>query len=347
MLETSFVQNAIWARQLAEKLKVEGYPTKAILAEAGIDPRILNTTGAMLPFEKIATFFERASELSDDDCLGFRFAQSRDVRDAGLLGYMGLSSPTVLAALRNLERYSRVFSDAIEFQSDDLEETGVLSWRFRASATVYQRQFTEFSITNVVQTFRSLTGRPLNPVQIAFNHPRNSHLKDFDSFFGCTVEFAAPRSQIQLKLADLHLQLRSADERLLEILHENCREVLSRREAAPPSLIERVERLIVDRLTSGEARLENVATELGMSNRTLSRRLAELDTSFNDIVDDLRRELALTYLRDSKFSLTEIAFLLGYAEAAGFTTAFKRWTSLTPGQARQNATRLAIAPPRS
>ena len=137
MLETSFVQNAIWVRQLAEKLKVEGYPTKAILAETGIDPRVLNTTGAMLPYEKIATFFERASELSGDDCLGFRTAQSRDVRDAGLLGYMGLSSPTVLAALRNLERYGRVFSDAVEFQSNDLEETGVLSWRFRASATVY------------------------------------------------------------------------------------------------------------------------------------------------------------------------------------------------------------------
>ena len=139
----------------------------------------------MLPFEKIATFFERASEVSGDDCLGFRFAHSRDVRDAGLLGYIGLSSPTVLAALRNLERYSRVFSDAIEFSSDNLEETGILSWRFRASATVYQRQFTEFSLTNVVQTFRSLTGRPLIPVHVAFSHPRNSRLKDFDGFFGC------------------------------------------------------------------------------------------------------------------------------------------------------------------
>jgi AraC-like DNA-binding protein len=338
VLETSFVQNVIWAKQLAEKLKVEGHPTKSILAEAGIDPRTLNTNGAMLPFEKIAKFFEGASEVSGDDCLGFRFAQSRDARDAGLLGYIGLSSPTVLAALRNLERYSRVFSDAIEFRSVDLEETGILSWRFRASATVYQRQFTEFSLTNVLQTFRSLTGRPLIPLQVAFSHPRNAHLKDFDSYFGCNVEFAAPRNQIQFKLADLHLQLRTADDRLLEILQENCREVLSRREAAPPSLVERVERLIVDRLTSGEARLENIALELGMSNRTLSRRLADLDTSFNEIVDDLRRELALAYLRDSKFSLTEIAFLLGYAEAAGFTTAFKRWTGMTPGQARVNAT---------
>jgi AraC-like DNA-binding protein len=347
VLETPFVQNGIWARQLAEKLKVEGYPTRSILAEAGLDLRLLNTNGAMLPFERIATFFERASEVSGDDCLGFRFAQTRDVRDAGLLGYIGLSSPTVLAALRNLERYSRIFSDAIEFRSDDLEETGVFSWRFRASATVYQRQFTEFSITNVVQTFRALTGRPLIPLQVAFSHPRNAHLKDFDTYFGCTVEFAAPRNQIQFRLSDLQLQLRTADDRLLEVLQENCRDVLSRREAAAPSLIERVERLIVDRLTSGEARLETIATELGMSSRTLSRRLAGLNTSFNDIVDELRRELALAYLQDSTFSLTEIAFLLGYAEAAGFTTAFKRWTGITPGQARLNATRSAIAPPRS
>ena len=105
---------------------------KAILAEAGITPGNVNADGAVLPFEKIAKFFELASELTGDDCLGFRFGQSRDVRDAGLLGYIGLSSPTLLATFRNLERYCRVFSDAVDIQAGSLEETGILSWQFLA-----------------------------------------------------------------------------------------------------------------------------------------------------------------------------------------------------------------------
>lgn len=346
MIESSPVHGAIWARQLAKKLKSEGRATKAILAEAGIDLRTLHSEGPVLPYEKMAKFFEMASELVGEDLLGFHFGQSRDARDAGLLGYVGLSSPTVLAAMRNLERYSRVFSDAVQIQTSELEASGIVSWQFRASPNVYQRQFTEFSITNLWRTLQIFTGQHLVPQGVAFQHPRNANVKEFSAFFGCDVEFAAPDTRFQFKLADLHLTLRTADDRLLEILQTNCKEVLSRREIAPPTLIERVERLIVDRLTSGEAELETVAMELGQSKRTLSRRLAEIGVSFNELVDGLRRELALTYLRDSKFSMTEIAFLLGYTEVASFSTAFKRWTGMTPSQARRNDMPLAIAPPR-
>jgi AraC-like DNA-binding protein len=101
--------------------------------------------------------------------------------------------------------------------------------------------------------------------------------------------------------------------------------------------VERVERLIADRLAHREAKLDTVATELGVSPRSLSRKLADLDTSFNGIVESLRKELARRYLQESNLSVTEIAFLLGYSEVSTFNHAFKRWTGSTPAVSRSKA----------
>jgi AraC-like DNA-binding protein len=335
MPETSPLHDAVWARQLAEQLKTSGQPVKRLLAEVGIEPRSLNAEGARLPFDRIATFFELAADAMGDDCLGLRFGQTRESRDAGLIGYVGLSSPTVLGALRNLDRYRQVFSDAIEIRADALEETGILRWDFRASPTQRKQQFLEFSATNLVRFLRKVTGRNLVPESTSFSHPRNEHIREFERFFGCPVDFAAPENHIRFKLQDIRLPIHTADDKLLRILEEHCRVVLDRYEVAPPSLIERVERLVVDRLTTDEAKAEIIATELGMSKRTFARRLTDLGTSFNAIVETLRRELALTYLRGSSLSQTEIAFLLGYTEVSSFNHAFRRWTGKTPGQVRQ------------
>jgi AraC-like DNA-binding protein len=137
-----------------------------------------------------------------------------------------------------------------------------------------------------------------------------------------------------MKLSDLHLKLVAADHRLLAVLRHYCEDVLSRHAAQVPPLVEMVERLIVERLTKGEASLDAAATELGMSSRSLSRKLAELDTSFNGIVGSLRKDLALRSLQESNLSLTEIAFLLGYSEVSTFTHAFKRWAGKSPAAYR-------------
>jgi AraC-like DNA-binding protein len=101
-----------------------------------------------------------------------------------------------------------------------------------------------------------------------------------------------------------------------------------------PSLIEAVERLIVDRLSNAKARSDIVAKELAMSSRSLSRALAKLGTSFHAIVETLRKDLAHKYLKQSNLTLKEITFLLGYTDISSFNHAFKKWTGKTPKQVR-------------
>ena len=334
MAERHLEELAIWVRQLADALAKQGYPVGQLLTQAGISERALQGKDARLPFTKNAAFFELAAEATDNSNLGLEFAQSRDTRDAGLLGYVGLNSPTVKDALKNLSRYRHVMSDALEINVDELEKRGTVHWWRRGLAPARCRQYMEFGTTNIIRGLREVTKRRLKPVRVTFAHPRNARIKEFEQFFGCPVEFGRRTNLIELSQTDLSVPIINADKRLLDVLRTYCAEVLAKHRQQPPSLIETVERPIVDRLSNAEARIDIVAKELGMSSRSLSRALAKLGTSFHAIVEALRKDLALKYLEQSDLTLKEITFLLGYTDISSFNHAFKRWTGKTPKQVR-------------
>ena len=324
----------MWVRQLAGELEQAGHPVAGLLARAGIRPRDIAAETGRIPFARHAAFFDIAAEATGNGCLGLRFGQSRDTRDAGLIGYVGLNSPVLLDALRNLARYRQVFSDAVELHADDLEGDGRVRWAFRGIGAAEARQSIEFSATNFVRAIRDLTGARISPLALSFAHPRNEDVGAFDAFFGCEVRFGAGVNVMTLNPADLARPIRTADDRLLAVLQRACTEALSRHDRRPPPLVEQVENIVTARLGEGGIRIATVAADCGMSTRSLTRRLAELGTSFSEIVDRLRHDLAVRYLNETAISLTEIAFLLGYGEVSSFNHAFRRWTGQTPSAVR-------------
>jgi AraC-like DNA-binding protein len=337
LAETPPDHAAVWVHQLIAELHRRNHAVEPILRAAGLDRATIDADGARIPITAHATVFELAAQTVDDDCLGLRFGATRDARDAGLIGYLGIASQTLGDALRNLSRYSRVFTDAVEFDIGDLTKLGDLRWAFRVPPGIRARQMIEFSAANVVQATRQLTGRNIVPIELTFAHPRNEHLDAFDRFFGCKVLFGEAGDRIRFRQSDLLTHLVHADDRLLAILRSYCDEILGHHAQKSPPLVEQVERLIVQRLTEGEAKADTVAAELGMTRRTLTRKLADLGTSFQSLLESLRKELAQRYLRDSGINMAEIAFLLGYTETSTFNHAFKRWTGKTPRQMRREA----------
>jgi len=335
--ETSPDHSAVWVRQLIAELHDRKHAVEPILRAAGLNRTKIDADGARIPITAHAAVFELAAQSIDDDCLGLRFGATRDVRDAGLIGYLGIASQTLGDALRNLSRYSRVFSDAIVVDVSNLAKTGDLRWAFRISGTLRTRQMIEFSAASLVHAMRQLTGRNIIPVELTFAHPRNEHLDSFDRFFGCKVLFGQAEDRLRFRQSDLLTHLVNADDRLLAILRSYCEEILGHHAQKSPPLVEEIERLIVQRLTGGEAKADTIAAELGMTRRTLTRKLAELGTSFQSLLEGLRKELAQRYLTDSGINMAEIAFLLGYTETSTFNHAFKRWTGKTPRQMRREA----------
>jgi AraC-like DNA-binding protein len=152
------------------------------------------------------------------------------------------------------------------------------------------------------------------------------------------VEFAADVDEVALPGAIRRIPLVGADPYLNELLIAYCEEALSRRQSSTGALRLSVENAIVPLLPHGKARLEKIASRLGMSKRTLARRLSAEGVSFNGVLGELRLYLAKRYIRDPHLSISEIAWLLGYQEVSAFTHAFKRWTGKTPREVRSDMT---------
>src|SRR3974390_682957 len=207
---------AVWARQLAEELAKQGYPVRQLLVQTGLAERDLQVKDARISFVKNAAFFELAAEVTEHSNLGFEFAQSRETRDAGLIGYVGLNSPPVKAALKPLSHYRHVMSDALEIDVDDLEKSGTVRWWRRGLAPARSRQFMEFGTTNLIRALREITKRRLKPVRVTFAHPRNARIGEFERFFGCPVDFGRRSNLIELSPTDLKTPIVEAHNSLLD-----------------------------------------------------------------------------------------------------------------------------------
>ena len=251
-----------------------------------------------------------------------------------MLAYLGIASETVEAALRNMARYSRVFSEA--FQADLELEGGVGTLTFTAQHPSFSqyKHAAEFRHGFIIQACRHFTGKRIAPRAVHFIHQRRKGIAKFVEFFGCPVKFGQTCEQIVFSRKELATPIVSRDHRLLAILHNHAEEILRRRPRKRDDLIQNVERRLVELIPAGEARAKIVAAELGMSERTLVRRLGELDTSFADIVDHLRRDLARKYLHQQDLRLSHVAFLLGYSHQSAFSSACRRWTGRAPRELR-------------
>jgi AraC-like DNA-binding protein len=327
--------DAVWVKVVAKRLERQGLSATELLQRAEVKPYVLNQKSARIPFCQHAALLDLAARATENGCFGLDLAANQgDPRDNGLLVYTALSSKTLGEALKVLKRYFHVLNEAIDVSVVIAPREVTIDYHLSDTRLATPRQAMEFGAANFVRTLRFLTNSRLRPVEVKFRHSRNQEIAKFERFFGCPVRFGTRQNSLTFSRRQLALPLATADKRLHGLLTGYCEEILANREDSSPDLRHRAERIIAKLLCRGEAETEAVAHELGMSVRTLARRLGDLGVSFGQILDELRHDLAVRYLRDQNLSLSQIAFLLGYSELSAFSHAFRRWTRTTPGEWR-------------
>jgi AraC-like DNA-binding protein len=268
-----------------------------------------------------------------DDRLGFHLAERFDLREIGLLYYVLASSMTLGEALARIERYSTVTNEGIEVRCriDGELRAHVNYVGVPRHADCHQM---EFWATAFVRVCRYLTGTDLKPVRVRLAHPHHGPAGELDAFFGCKIAFGADGDEIVFARAASQLSLTGADPYLNELLVKSCEEILARRCTPVGPVRAHVENVVAPLLPHGRSHVATIARTLGMSRRTLARRLAAEGVTFTEIVEEMRRDLAHRYLGDASLSVSQIAWLLGFQEVSAFTAACKRWTGATPTQVR-------------
>jgi AraC-like DNA-binding protein len=186
----------------------------------------------------------------------------------------------------------------------------------------------------VLRLCRTLTGQNLVPQYFSIAHHRSGGTAEMARFVGTKVEFGADRDEFALNADARGLPLIHADPYLNNLLLKNCEAALANRRGDVSQLRTRVENEISSLLPHGRVLVEDVARSLAMSERTLARKLSDEGLNFTEILQQLRRDLAIRYLDDRKLHVSKIAWLLGFHEVSAFTHAFKRWTGKTPREMR-------------
>ena len=324
----------LWTRGVAARetlgyLDRRGIDAEPALIGAGISRRQLSQDDIGLSVASQYRFLELAAAEANDQLLGLRVAAEMDIRAIGILFYLTEAAPTVSAALENLARYSRTTNEALVAEISRQKDEVIFAFHHLQEFDEPHRQFFELLALWFVRTLHKETNRDFTPLRVTFTHARNADLREVHRLLRCPVDFAQGVDSWILPQRVMDLPIVSEDAQLLKILTAHADDLLAERHSIT-GLQSMVTNQLASLLPSGESRAAVVAMQLGMSQRSLTRHLAEEGTTFGEILEQLRRRLAARYLADERMSVQQTAWSLGYSEVGAFNHAYKRWTGAAP-----------------
>ena len=316
------------------RAKMNGLDTHVLLRKANLEPQHISDTSLRLRVGDQIRFLYLVANALRDDLLGFHLAQSTDLREFSFLYYVAASSETLGQALQKLARYTTIANEGVSLTYLDGGIVGV-KFHYVGVGRHLDRHQIEFFMTWLLRLCRQLTGIRVVPAQVKFAHRRSAQCPELSKFFGADVKFTAAVDEITFTPTIKNMPVVSADNYLNKLLIAYCEEALDRRPIRQRhSFRSRVENAVVPLLPHGDAKLSAIASRLGLSHRTFARRLAAEGLKFSDVLESLKVDLARRYLADNDLSISQVAWLLGYQEASSLTHAFRRWTGMTPREAR-------------
>jgi len=325
-----------FARSLMELAVSKGASRKALAERSRIAPAELQDQDNRIPFAKYVALMRAGQELCDDPALALHFGERFDLSELSIVGLVGGASESMADAFAQMNRYARLAVD-VGLGPDDcyrLERRGSSLWIVDTRRTPNNfPELMESSFARMVCTSRRYLPGTQIVKAIHFTHAEPSYRAEYERVFQAPVIFASDKNALLTDDAWLKHKSPSSSRYALGVLSahaEKLAESLDRSESTKG----RVEKLLIPVLHTGDANVETISRQLGLSRQTLFRRLRAESTTFESVLDELRHKLALHYLNKEKVSVGEAAYRVGFSDPAAFSRAFKRWTGTSPRRLR-------------
>lgn len=286
-----------------------------------------------VPIRVVHQLLEAAEKLTRDSTLGLKAARHTGQADGGALHYAMSTAENMGARISVLSRYARLVNDTLQVTVTEAGERAIVRVN---NPIVLPKLALDYQLCSML--WKLLDAWPesmATDLDVWFPYPEPTELDEYRlTLQSARLHFNAEFSGFGVAKSLLAAPQRTADSSLHRIVSRHAEHEL----AALPrtkSLGERVRELLITDLPSGNANAVRIAKKLEMSRRTLNRRLEQEQTSFRELLDDVRKQLALRYLSTRDMSIPDIALLTGFSEAAAFHRAFRRWTDQTPSEYRR------------
>ena len=270
----------------------------------------------------------------DEFALLEAYAMAIRAEDIGVLGLSMKTAPTLRASLERVERYWRVVTDTAVYRLDESGDPAMLVFEARLGHHPVVDFRNEGALAGAARNMRQIVEGELVLEHVSFRHACRGDPDRYAAHFGCPVHFETDRNAIALRPAMLDLPNRLGDAAVSDFLTAHLETDIGSLKD-DPSLRAELLRRLTPALSNGVPQAADIARDMGMSERTLYRRLAEEGLTFRGVLTEAQSSLAQELLRDSASSIAEIAFLTGFSEQSTFSRAFKRWVGQAPAQFRQ------------
>ena len=314
--------------QFSELLSELGADPDAILRQAGVCPEDAGQPDRFIPLRAAVQAVEAAAAVTSTPDFGRRLAARRSIETIGPLGVAARSAPTLEAAFTIFGSFISAHSPGLRVRLTPETEPDKSFFEFRIvlDPPPRQRQGIEIGLGAALQILRAILGPAYCPLAVHLPHSPLTSATDYVRYFGCTAHFAQPAAGFTLRAADLRRSLQRDDHTRDHAVAELSALVDDR----GPSLVQAVADVARTLLPTGALTIDLAAKHLGLHPRTLQRRLAAEDAGFAALVDNVRRQTAQHYLRDTDISLEHLTRLLGYSEQSVLTRSCQRWFATNP-----------------
>jgi AraC-like DNA-binding protein len=329
MSQTSLAQTGKIVWKLLEEY---GHEPGSVFIEAGLDTNLINNPEARMSYEIADKLWSKASELITDPCFGLHATKYWHPSHFGALSYAWLASSSLRTAFNRFDRYAHTVSERLDFQIEDTADGFVVTFISKPVVSDIPAR-SDAALAILVKMCRINAGEDFNPSLVCIRHEEFSCSGEHYEFFRSPIQFGAAENSLTFSTSAIDKILDGANPQLAQLNDQLM--ILTLAKLDRKNIEHRVKAAIIEELPSGKISQEIIAEALHMSVRNLQRKLKKMNTSFRDLLEETRRELAKKYICNSDISLNEVTFLLGFSESSSFSRAYKRWHGVSPSKSRK------------
>ena len=329
----SFTIAAGWVNRFYQGLVEWGVSEDKLFTISKLKLKDLKDADARIPFEQYMNLGRTAPELTGTPDIGLILGRKARFEDIGLVFQLANNCGTVRESLIQTVRYSNLGN---EVSSAIFEESGKLAeWAEHYINSAYLCiPLVEFECCQKLEILKFVLGEDFKPVRAEFQYAPPGYADKYGKVFQSPVLFRQGKSGIVFENKFLSLPNPNPQPYIREILSQHAEKLIAELDQSR-LFQDKVRKIIIRHLDSGEANMETISSELNLSSRTVYRKLQEENISYKSLLSDVKKQLAQAYLKETSFTIADISHRLGFSEASAFHRAFKRWFGANPSQYRQ------------
>lgn len=311
-----------------------GFQRDQLLQAMQLEPSLLQDPDTLIDATPFYRLWDYAIATTGQPSLPLQLGAMSEPGNYGIVGHIAMTSATIRGCYLHFQRYSRLLCSMGEVLHH--EQDGLFKFIFHYYGDPhYHHCFAAKVTANMITMGRAYLGETVHPQYVRFQGKPPADLTPYQQLFRCPIQFNADEDCMVVRSAEVDTVCKREDNYLAKLLRQHAETLLSQLEQTQ-TLSGKVQTLLIEHLPKGEADIERIAATLCMSRWTLNRRLKEENTSYQQLLEQTRKQMAQDYLKQN-LTITEVAFMLGFSEPSAFNRAFKRWAGEAPGAYRQNS----------